>query len=36
MVAKDVIPFGMVYGERAKLMGLNLVELEGQVQIINK
>ena len=27
MVAKDVIPFGMVYGERAKLMGLNLVGL---------
>ena len=27
MVTKDVIPFGMVYGERAKLMGLNLVGL---------
>ena len=27
MVAKDVIPFGMVYGERAKLMGFNLVGL---------
>ena len=27
MVAKDVIPFGMVYGERAKLMGLNLIGL---------
>ena len=27
MVTKDVIPFGMVYGERAKLMGFNLVGL---------
>ena len=27
MVNKDVIPFGMVYGERARLMGLNLVGL---------
>ncbi len=27
MVAKDVIPFGMVYGERAKLAGFNLVGL---------
>ena len=27
MVTKDVIPFGMVYGERAKLMGVNLVGL---------
>ncbi len=27
MVTKDVIPFGMVYGERPKLMGLNLVGL---------
>ena len=26
-VLKDVIPFGMVYGERAKLMGLNLIGL---------
>ncbi|MAI97872.1 MAG: acyl-[acyl-carrier-protein]--UDP-N-acetylglucosamine O-acyltransferase [Rhodobacteraceae bacterium] len=27
MVNKDVIPFGMVYGDRARLMGLNLVGL---------
>ena len=27
MVTKDVIPFGMVYGDRAKLMGFNLVGL---------
>ncbi len=27
MVTKDVIPFGMVYGERAKLVGFNLVGL---------
>ncbi|MDG2355146.1 MAG: acyl-ACP--UDP-N-acetylglucosamine O-acyltransferase [Paracoccaceae bacterium] len=27
MVTKDVIPYGMVYGERARLMGLNLVGL---------
>ena len=27
MVNKDVIPYGMVYGERARLMGLNLVGL---------
>ena len=27
MVNKDVIPFGMVYGDRARLMGLNLIGL---------
>ena len=35
MVTKDVIPYGMVYGERAKLMGFNLVGLR-RLGIANK
>ena len=35
MVTKDVIPFGMVYGERAKLMGFNLVGLR-RLGVANK